>query len=138
MGSFKIIPHTADLRLKIEAIDLLDLFSTSLTGLNYVIKKDFEPDQSMMDFKDMIQINSLDSSMLLVDFLSKVLTLSHQNKSIFYKLTLFELSDIKLKAELTGCKVNEFIEDVKAVTYNETKILVNDKGNFETIIVLDV
>lgn len=138
MGSFKIIPHTADLRLKIEANDLTDLFTTALSSLNYVIKKDFELNQSLMEFKDIIQVNSLDSSMLLVDFLSLVLTLSHQNKSIFYKVIFLELSEKKLKAELTASKVNNFIEDVKAVTYNETYIKVKDNGKLETIIVLDI
>lgn len=83
MQNFEILPHTADTRLKVTADTLNGLFNAALSGMNHIIKIDWEKNDGNRDFSKKIEISSIDESMLLVDFLSEVLTLSHKNKACY-------------------------------------------------------
>jgi len=136
--NFEVLPHTADTRLKVTADTLNGLFQTALEGMNSKLKNAFKETESTGEFNKKIVIKSLDESMLLIDFLSEVLTLSHKNKAC-YKITGFEILDsTKLTAVIEGTRVFGFDEDIKAVTYNETKIIKNELNHYETIIVFDI
>ena len=62
----------------------------------------------------------------------------HVNEEIYNEVKFLEFSETKLKAKIYGQKVDEFDEDIKAVTYHEVEIIKNDKGGFEAVIVLDI
>ncbi|MGH2575315.1 MAG: archease [Ignavibacteria bacterium] len=138
MRKFEILPHTADIRLKVEAEDLKDLFVSALEGMNFIIKNDFSKKESLMNFRDVITVNSYDVSILLVDFLSKILTLSHQYKALFHTVKFLHFNENSLNALVEGDKIKGFDEDIKAVTYNEVEIRKNEKNNYETLIVFDI
>jgi SHS2 domain-containing protein len=137
MQKFEILPHTADIRLKVIADTLNGLFSAALDGMNYIIKNEIEK----IDFSGLrrkINVSSLDESMLLVDFLSEILTLSHKTKAC-YKIEGMEILDnMKLTAVIEGGRADGFDEDIKAVTYTEAKIIKNLHNQLETIIVFDI
>jgi SHS2 domain-containing protein len=138
MRSYKILPHTADVRLLLTSDNLPDLFKAGLDGMNHIIKNDFSDKDSLMQFREVIQVESVDSSMLLVDFLSEILTLSHQHKAIYHEAEFTRFEENSLAANLKGDMVDGFDEDIKAVTYNETQISKNKKEQYETIIVFDI
>ncbi len=135
MKRFEILPHTADIRLKVTADNYEELFSAALEGMNHLIKTDAPP---AMKFKDVIGIDSVDRDMLLIDFLSSILTLSHQQKAIYHLVRFRKFSNTELIADVEGNKVQEFDEDIKAVTYTEANIRKNEKNEFETVIVFDI
>ena len=124
MQKYEILPHTADLRLKVSGGSLIELFSASLEGMNCILKNDFKKFHITGELTDKLEISSLDESMLLIDFLSEILTLSHKNKAC-YKINGFEILDYsKIKAEIEGSRIDGFDEDIKAVTYTEAKIVI--------------
>jgi SHS2 domain-containing protein len=138
MQKFEILPHTADTRLKVTANTLNGLFQAGLEGMNCIMKNALKESDLTGDFAKKIIIKSLDESMLLIDFLSEVLTLSHKNKAC-YKIIGFEILDsTKLTAVIEGTRVFGFDEDIKAVTYTEAKIVKNSLNQYETIIVFDI
>ena len=138
MQKFEILPHTADTRLKVSADTLNGLFKAALAGMNFIMKNNFIEVNTAGDFTSKIDITSLDESMLLIDFLSEVLTLSHKNKAC-YKINGFEILDnSKITAVIEGSRVDGFDEDIKAVTYTEAKIVKNNLKQYETIIVFDI
>jgi len=137
MNSFVVLPHTADIRLKVRADTFQQLFRTALEGMNSIIKRGFQPPQSLMNFRDVINVESSDRSSLLIDFLSAVLTLSHAHKALYHDCKFDELSETRLKAEVIGDAIDGFDEDIKAVTYTEAEIKEID-GEYEVIIVFDV
>jgi len=138
MRGFKILPHTADVRLFLTADKLPDLFKTGLEGMNYIMKNGFSEKDSLMRFREVIEVSSVDESMLLVDFLSEILTLSHQHKAIYHEADFTKFEENSLSAGLIGDMVDGFDEDIKAVTYNETQIKKNKNNEYETIIVFDI
>lgn len=137
MNSFEILPHTADVRLKVTADTLEELFRAGLNGMNAIMKPDFDKSQSLMNFRDSINVDSSDMNTLLIDFLSAILTLSHANKAVLHSVKFKRFEGSSLEAEVEGDTVDGFDEDIKAVTYTEAEIKKND-GEYEVIIVFDI
>jgi len=137
MRSFQILPHTADIRLRVEADSLKELFLAALEAMNQILKKDFSL-PSAPTVQETISLSALDTTSLLIDFLSRLLTLSYANQTIFSQAEFSQLKPTSLRANLWGTKVEKFTEDIKAVTYYEANVVKNKKGNFETLIVFDI
>lgn len=123
--------------MKIEADSLPDLFVAAIEGMNSIIRESRIKNQELR-IKRNIEIQSPDKTALLIDFMSEVLYLSQTNREIYMEVNFLEFSEMALKAEIYGQKVDEFDEDIKAVTYHEANIIKNEKGNFETMIVFDI
>lgn len=146
---YKLISHTADIRLNVEADDLPELFVAAMEGMMSMVKI---PNSKFLISETrtsrIIEVSSMDKTALLIDFLNEVLYQSHTNKEIYDEVEFLEFpsfietsagkSGTSLKAEIYGKKVEGFDEDIKAVTYHEADIIKNEKGNFETMIVFDI
>jgi SHS2 domain-containing protein len=135
--NFEILAHTSDFRLKVRGGNMEMLFISALEGMNSVLKNTFI-ELISIDFVEKLNISSIDSSMLLIDFLSEVLTLSHTKKAIFNFVEFLQLNETALVAEIKGKKVDDFDEDIKAVKYTENYITKNKNGLLESIIVFDI
>jgi SHS2 domain-containing protein len=142
--TYQFLSHVADVRLKIEADTLEELFTAALEGMGNLIKKEVcqnsalvETDQENL-LKEKIEISSIDTTTLLIDFLSEVLTHTQVNKAVYCKIRFEKLTTNFLSATIFGKQTENFDEDIKAVTYHEAEIKKNENGNFETIIVFDI
>ncbi|MBD3231818.1 hypothetical protein GF322_04115 [Candidatus Dependentiae bacterium] len=142
MSSYEFIPHVADVRLKIKAKEINNLFTAALIGMSNLLKSDgcsnFDNLENSKIVKDTIEISSIDLTTLLIDFLSEVLTHSHVNKSIYCKVKFDKLTDNFLVATIWGRKIDSFDEDIKAVTYHEADISKDNQGDLSTIIIFDI
>ncbi len=137
MKKYSFLAHKCDIRLKVEADTIANLFHAALEGMNCIIKGDEKPlegkDQDMI-----VDIDSVDVTALLVDFLSEVLLETHTEYIVFDKLEVLELNENHCKARLFGGRVDGFDEDIKAVTYHEADVVQNNRGNYESVIVFDI
>ncbi len=122
--------------MSVRAGDLETLFRDALQGMTFVQIPNYKPQISIS--KKLIKIQSPDKTALLVDFLSEVLAQSQINKEIYADVKFLQFSETELKAEIYGVAVENFDEDIKAVTYHEADIKKNEKGEWETILVFDV
>lgn len=138
MKAFKLLSHTADVRLQVKASTLEELFSIALAGMNELIKKEACQDKNDFTIEKKITLSSVDTTALLIDFLSEVLSLSHKEGAVFCRVAFTELNNESLRAIIKGKQVDSFDEDVKAVTYHEAEVKKNKQGNWETVIVFDV
>lgn len=140
MRTYKLLSHTADIRMKMEADSLPELFVAAIEGMNSIIKtsKHQKSNNQEVGIKRSIKIQALDATALLIDFMNEVLYQSQANREIYMEVNFLEFSETALKAEISGYLVDEFDEDIKAVTYHEAEIIKNEKGNFETVIVFDI
>jgi len=48
------------------------------------------------------------------------------------------LTETEIEVKVFGRKVEEFEEDIKAVTYHEAEVKKNEKGEYETMLVFDI
>jgi SHS2 domain-containing protein len=136
MKHFQILPHTADSRLLVQADTLPELFLAALEGMNQILKKDFS--LSAVPVKEKLSLSAADSTGLLIDFLSRVLSLSLLKQAIFSQVDFKQISETTLTVELTGSSVGHFDKEIKAVTYHEAAVTQNAAGHWETKIVFDI
>ncbi|HLF65043.1 MAG TPA: archease [Saprospiraceae bacterium] len=138
MHHFEFLPHTADIRMLIEASTLEELFHTALEGMNAILHASDKEPGSSSKHEYRIHLTSPDITTLLIDFLSDVLTEGYEKKTIFNSLRIDQLKDASLHAILHGYFVDQFDEDIKAVTYHEAEVRMNDAGNWQTVVIFDV
>lgn len=133
-----MLSHTGDRKLRVAADSLKNLFLASLGGMNEIIKPGFCQKIHQPIIKRSLSVTSKDATVLLIDFLSEVLTLSQINQAIFCQVKFLHFSNESLKVIVTGTKTKQYDEDIKAVTYHQAEIIKNKQGNFQIEIVFDV
>ena len=138
MKTIEYLPHIADLRLRIESDSLEELFEAGLKGMSNVLKKDFCNTVTEFRMVHEVKIESHDTTSLLVDFLSEMLTKSYVDRVLFCELSVAELTNESLIATAYGTSVDSFDEDIKAITYHEADVRENQQGNWETLLIFDI
>lgn len=137
MRTITTLPHTADIRLRIEAESPEELFEAALVGMTNILREDFCNQQSAMTIRHSLVIDSADTTSLLIDFLSEVLTLSYTSNALFCQLAVKMLSDSHIEADVLGAPADAFDEDIKAVTYHKAEVVLQ-KGKWSTDIIFDI
>lgn len=137
MKKYRLVEHTADIRLFVEADSQQELFLGALQGMAAIIKSE-ACNTHTLDIKKTVTISSCDTTTLLIDFLSEVLTLNHIHKALFCTATFIQLTTHQLNAIIHGLPVAQFDEDIKAVTYHEANIVCDTQGILSTVIVFDI
>lgn len=138
MVPFTILPHTADIRLKVQGKTHKELFQNALLGMNEIIRKGYCKQYRKYPIKKNISIKSFDTTSLLIDFLSEILTETQINQALFCLVKFNKLDKYNLQAQIFGDKVDGFDQDIKAVTFTEANIIVNMNGFLETVVVFDI
>ena len=134
--AYRILEHTADVRMLAEGRTLEELFREALRGMMEVLKA--EKKEGGVESQRRIEIEAAGRTALLVDFLNEALWLAHTHHEAFTRVAFDEISETRLKAALRGWPVEGFGEDIKAVTYHEAEIRENATGNLETVLVFDI
>lgn len=134
--SYQILSHTADLKMKVAGKSLDHLFYEAMRAMMDYMKpsEGFDPAKT----KRRVSITAAEPTILLIDFLSEILTSAQTNKEIYTKLVFIKFGDSALVAELEGQKVTGFKKDIKAATFHEAEIKKNEKGEWETLLVYDI
>lgn len=133
--SYEILGHTADVRLKVSGKNLEELFQSALAGMTEIMQPKISSRGETSIEK--ISLDARDSTILLINFLSECLTLSHINK-VFYQAKFSALTETKLDVELDGMAIENFERDIKAVTFHEVEVRKNENGEFETNVIFDI
>ncbi|MEW5805724.1 MAG: archease [Patescibacteria group bacterium] len=140
MSQFKILEHTADVRLKVFGKDLKELLENALKGLMAIIAG--EENLAVSDKKSVIfEIFSSDREGLLIDFLNEALYFIQTEKKLIAGVNFYELKQKSdgffLRAEFLLADSGKIVKDVKAATYHDLKISQNN-GQLEATITLDI
>jgi SHS2 domain-containing protein len=144
---FEIIPHTADLKIRVYGKTLEELFTHALIGM-FQATRPIAPECRYDEHERLvcprlpitrdIGVNSPDIESLLVDFLSDALYLSDVHNEAYLKVIIDSLSNNRMIARVQGVGINGFDEsEIKAVTYHDLKIIQKD-GVWQTDIVFDI
>ncbi len=132
------LPHTADLRMKVEAASLEELFKAGLLGMSQILNERFCQEQEELPICIPITLTASDLTCLMVDFLSEALTISYTKNALFCSMEVIDISESNITANLYGAKNFDLDEEIKAVTYHEARVLENTLNNWETVIVFDI
>jgi len=139
---FEILPHTADIRMKVWGNTLKELFRNAVRGVAWFLRPDFEElakSKEKSSIRHTIKVEAVDLNSLLIEFLSEVIAQSDIYNSVFLDAAFKKFGENFLEGRLTGLKVDGFEKDIKAVSYHEVDIKKNpERGTYETMLVFDV
>jgi SHS2 domain-containing protein len=131
MIDFEILPHTADIKIRVYGKSKQELFRNSLVGMFQAIHPivlgcSIENGRVVcltLPERHDISIEAADIESLMVDFLSEALYLSDVHNEAYLDVIIHEYTDTYINATLCGVRVTGFeVVEIKAVTYHELEI----------------
>lgn len=135
----RFMPHTADVRVQIEADSLEGVFRAGVAAMNRLLKKNGCGKPGLLNIRREADIEAPDVTALFVDFLSEILTASHTEKALFCQIDFTELTPRHLRATASGRAQIAFDDDIKAVTYHEAEVVRDEKtGRWSTCVIFDI
>jgi SHS2 domain-containing protein len=132
---YQIENHVADVRLRVRAPSLEELFRDAMRGMYALMRPELEQVASVT--RTIAVDESADLTSLLVDFLNEVLHRAHVGREVFHDAAFTRLDETNVTATLTGIAPASFEEDVKAVTYHEAEVR-QEEGEWTTMLVFDI
>ena len=136
MRTHYILSHTADVRLKAEGSTMEELFRAAFEGMAEIQNTRIMNHELRITRN--INVQSVDRTALLIDFLSEVLAQGQIEKGVFTEVRFKKLTDTEVEAEISGERVEGFGEDIKAVTYHGAEIEKSDEGDYAVTILFDI
>jgi SHS2 domain-containing protein len=134
--SFEEISHTADIKIRVRALTLEDLFSETFNALMQVM---YGTERSGGIVKE-IKVESPDNESLLLDFLSEVLFVSEVESLVFFYASI-SIHGSRLTAELSGEPFDPIRHsggsEVKGISYSGLSI-IHDANGYMLDIIFDV
>jgi SHS2 domain-containing protein len=131
---WRLLEHTADIRMAVKGSSLEELFLNAARGFTYLLASEWGglPDT---DLKLRLEADSTEE--LLVDWLRELLFYHETRGFILVSADIEEISKTTLKARLSGRTRGSEEEpeiEIKAVTYHQLSIQQNDTGYVVTIV----
>lgn len=138
-SGFAVLPHTADMRLKVWGKTVKELFVNALKGVAFYMRPDAaELGKKAKKISRAIALEAVDINSLLIEFLSFAVAQTDIQSAVFVSATFKKLGENFLEGELIGFPVDGFEKDIKAVSYHEVDIKKNPAtGRYETVLVFD-
>lgn len=128
---FELLPHTADIKIRVWGASMPELFSHALYGMFQSIIP-HSPYCSYVQgvvvcaelpVTHTIQVIASDTESLLVDFLSEALYLSDVHNEAYFQADISAMDETSLQATIHGVPVTGFdVVEIKAVTYHDLAI----------------
>ena len=132
-GVIEVLSHTADVRLRVTAPSLEELFAEGVRGL----AAQLDAQRTFGEVRRGIVLESADRTALLVDFLNEVLAFSFVDRAVFDRVQIRRLTENAIDAEIIGERAT-FGDEVKAVTYHDAEVKRLPDGAWRTILVFDI
>jgi SHS2 domain-containing protein len=134
--SYEFLEHTADVKFRVKAANLGGAFIDSASALNEIIRGDIK----ILELEEKsFEVEGSDLESLLYNFLEEFLYLLDAEDFLVSRIKEVRILDKNLSCVVVGDSASKynFTNDVKAITYNEMKI-VEEKGKFIIEGVFDV
>ena len=131
---YQILPHRADLKLKIFGKNKKELFLNATKALFEISKAEGEGEIK----KRKIEVSSPSLEQLFVDYLSEVLYLGEVNHEVYFDVVFEKFQDTQIRAYLFGKKIKSQKLGIKGVTYHNLKITQRKDKSFEATVLFDI
>jgi len=135
---YEFLPHTADIRMRIQGNDPEDLFKAGVRGMASVLQEGICSNQEPPELERSLVLESPDRTSLLIDFLSEVLTLCYVENAVFCAVRFNKLNGTGLECTVYGFPINRLDEEIKAVTYTEARVVQTEGGTWVSDVVFDI
>jgi SHS2 domain-containing protein len=145
---FETISHTADLQIRVYGKTLEQLFEHAVSGMFQSVRPTtnepgcaYQNDRLVcknLPISRSLKVSAADIDLLLVDFLSELLSLSDIYNEAYLRTTVRFENPTSLQAIVYGIPITGFdVVEIKAVTYAGVSIQQRD-GVWSTDLVFDI
>ena len=131
--AYELIPHTADLAIRVRGRDMPELFVNAARALGELLALPPERRESSRE----IALDGYDAETLLVNWLNELIWLHETDRLAFTTFRILEFSPTRLLARAEGGPSAETLRVIKAATFNDLRITPTADG-VEATIVFDV
>ena len=133
-NNFEEIEHTADWAYRVRGKNLAQLFIQATLGLYSLVGMELS---SGSRTTRSIQLKAIDRESLLVAWLNELLYFHESEGLGFEEIKIQYLDETSIQATVTGAPTQQWLKDIKAVTYHNLAICETASG-LEVTLVLDV
>lgn len=135
MHKFEILPHTADIRVRIMSSTRAGMLIAALNGMFYAAKPRLieEAEETRRPFA----LKADDFATLLIDFLNEAVALSDANHEVYQEVSFDLITDKEARGAFVGRPVTGFETQIKGATFHDLKVEKNVLGDWETIVTFD-
>lgn len=133
-NNFEEIEHTADWAYRVRGKNLAELFVRAAVGLYTLVGMQLVSGKRI---RRTIQLKAIDRESLLVAWLNELLYFHESEGLGFESLEIQHLDETSLQAKVTGASTQQWLKDIKAVTYHNLAIYETE-SELEVTLVLDV
>jgi SHS2 domain-containing protein len=135
---FKVLEHTADLKIKAFGKSLAEIFSNMAKAMaeQQALGQQFVAGKA----EEIMEIEADDLNSLLVDWLNEILYRAEVNQRIYTDFEILELKNkppCKIKSRNYGFYLKQKSLEIKAATYHELSIKKID-GQWEAVVIFDI
>lgn len=147
MKNFELLPHTADIKMRVRGATQAELFRQALNGMFQSIgpqipgctQKEGRVVCAQLPIKREVTVQSPDFAALLIDFLSDALYLSDVHNEAYLDAEIHEITQTRVHATLQGVAITGFADvEIKAVTYHDLVVKQEPDGTWQAEIVFDI
>ena len=133
-NNFEEIEHTADWAYRVRGENLAELFIQAALGLYSLVGMQLASGERITRS---LQLEGIDRESLLVAWLNELLFFHESEGLGFDRLEIQHLDKTSIQAKVTGAPTQQWLKDIKAVTYHNLAIRETQSG-LEVTLVLDV
>lgn len=134
MRLYELLPHTADVRVRVRASTRAGLIAASLQGMFAAA----EPKLGAAEETERpFSIDAPDFAQLLVGFLNDALQKAAANGETYEDVRISLITDKKLQGAFIGRPATGFATPIAAATDKELKVEKNENGEWETTITFE-
>ena len=130
---FRYLEHVADCCVEVKAENSADLFYQSMLALYNVM----EPNSSSEFVIRDMELEAANTEDLLIAFLNEILFSVDSYYEVYDEIDFLDLNDKRIKAQLQGKKISQISNQIKAATYHEFSIKI-ENGVMNATFILDL
>ena len=127
--------HTGEVQLHLVAPTLPQLFVEAGLALAELIAEDGIPTSE--DPAEVVEIQAGDLEALLVEWLNELIFRGETQHNVYRELSVTNVSDRRLRAEIRGTRPDHLRTPVKAATFHNLDVSLQPDG-YSATVVLDV
>lgn len=135
MGNYELLPHTADVAIKVTAATKVGLLSAAIQGMCAYSAPQFAGDEERTHH---FLVKAADFPSLLIDTLNDIIGQASAGHEAYETVRFDLLTDTQAEGTATGRPIKGFGTEIKAATHHGLKVEKNEEGKWETTIVFDV
>lgn len=132
---YKVLEHTADLKIEGQGKSKEDLFASLAFGLQEIMAGK-KIAKIPVRVKRNIEVSGNDLSSLLINFLNELIFLSEKYGEIYSRFKIQIKKNQKIEGEIEGAKLPIVLE-VKAATFHDFVLEKKDK-KWKAVVVFDI